>query len=156
MQGWNYDAVEFLSAHEYTNVVRWADTIIARPAVQRGRMVNRTWGYDPSKQLRERHEASDFQDEDAGQAVGKLVADYSDAGEIDQRHGVPRSEGMLRLNLNQQGVWSGCYRIGDSKTGLDVRLSYDKLTAALPRITVMFRLIASTGPRSFGGDVAGR
>ena len=61
MQGWNYDAVEFLSAHEYTNVVRWADTIIARPAVQRGRMVNRTWGYDPSKQLRERHEASDFQ-----------------------------------------------------------------------------------------------
>jgi len=54
-----YEGGEFLSVHEYANVQRWADLIAERPAVQRGRMVNRTWG-DPSTQLRERHEASDF------------------------------------------------------------------------------------------------
>ncbi|XGA79116.1 glutathione-dependent disulfide-bond oxidoreductase [Halomonas sp. CH40] len=54
-----YDAAEFLQAHTYTHVQRWADEIDARPAVQRGRMVNRTWG-DPSEQLHERHDASDF------------------------------------------------------------------------------------------------
>jgi GST-like protein len=46
--------------HEYTNVIRWADAIAARPAVKRGRMVNRTSG-DPSEQLHERHDASDFE-----------------------------------------------------------------------------------------------
>ncbi len=55
-----YDAAEFLEAHTYTHVQRWADEIDARPAVQRGRMVNRTWG-DPSEQLHERHDASDFE-----------------------------------------------------------------------------------------------
>lgn len=60
VRGWSFDAVEFLSAHEYKHVIRWAEAIEARPAVQRGRMVNRTWGDDPSKQLRERHDASDF------------------------------------------------------------------------------------------------
>jgi GST-like protein len=55
-----YDAGEFLSVHEYKNVQRWADLIGARPAVQRGRMVNRTTG-DPSTQLHERHDASDFE-----------------------------------------------------------------------------------------------
>jgi GST-like protein len=54
-----YNGGKFLSVHEYTHVLRWADTIAARPAVQRGRMVNRTSG-DPAKQLRERHDASDF------------------------------------------------------------------------------------------------
>ena len=54
-----YGATEFLAAHEYRNVNRWADAIYARPAVQRGRMVNRTSG-EPSRQLPERHEASDF------------------------------------------------------------------------------------------------
>jgi len=44
---------------EYKNVQRWASLILARPAVQRGRMVNRTHG-DPASQLHERHEASDF------------------------------------------------------------------------------------------------
>ena len=58
-KGWSYDAGEFLSVHEYKNVQRWADTILARPAVSRGRMVNRMRG-DPSQQLRERHDASDF------------------------------------------------------------------------------------------------
>ena len=60
VKGWLYDAGEFLSVHEYTNVVRWADKILEREAVQRGRMVNRTWG-DPSLQLRERHDARDFE-----------------------------------------------------------------------------------------------
>ncbi|HEY4250728.1 MAG TPA: glutathione-dependent disulfide-bond oxidoreductase [Roseomonas sp.] len=60
-KGWLYgDAAEFLSVGEYTHVQRWADQLLARPAVRRGRMVNRTYG-DPSSQLRERHEASDFE-----------------------------------------------------------------------------------------------
>jgi GST-like protein len=58
-KGWNYNAAEFLSAHEYKNVLRWVDLVTARPAVKRGRMVNRTSG-EPSSQLHERHEASDF------------------------------------------------------------------------------------------------
>jgi GST-like protein len=54
-----YDAAGFLSAHEYTHVLRWADELFARPAVKRGRMVNRLTG-EPSEQLHERHDASDF------------------------------------------------------------------------------------------------
>ncbi|MGY2199340.1 glutathione-dependent disulfide-bond oxidoreductase [Pseudomonas gingeri] len=54
-----YDAAEFLSVQDYRHVQRWADAIDARPAVQRGRMVNRVSG-EPSSQLRERHDASDF------------------------------------------------------------------------------------------------
>ncbi|MEQ9878519.1 glutathione-dependent disulfide-bond oxidoreductase [Pectobacterium aroidearum] len=54
-----YSAAEFLSAHEYTHVIRWADEIAARPAVIRGRKVNRTWG-DESEQVAERHRASDL------------------------------------------------------------------------------------------------
>ena len=54
-----YGAAEFLSVHEYKHIARWADAIYARPAVQRGRMVNRVSG-DPSSQLHERHDASDF------------------------------------------------------------------------------------------------
>ena len=60
VNGWLYDAAEFLSVHEYRHVRRWADAIGARPAVQRGRMVNRTSG-EPSSQLHERHDASDFE-----------------------------------------------------------------------------------------------
>ncbi|QYD73477.1 glutathione-dependent disulfide-bond oxidoreductase [Paraburkholderia edwinii] len=55
-----YDAAEFLSASDYQHVQRWADAIDKRPAVQRGRMVNRISG-DPSTQLHERHDASDFE-----------------------------------------------------------------------------------------------
>jgi GSH-dependent disulfide-bond oxidoreductase len=55
-----YGAAEFLSVQEYKNVNRWADTIGARPAVRRGRMVNRIQG-DPSSQLHERHDAADFE-----------------------------------------------------------------------------------------------
>jgi GSH-dependent disulfide-bond oxidoreductase len=60
VKGWNYGAAEFLQVQEYKNVVRWADAIFSRPAVQRGRMVNRTFG-EPSLQLHERHDASDFE-----------------------------------------------------------------------------------------------
>lgn len=59
VKGWLYGAAEFLGAHEYLNVQRWVDTILERPAVKRGRMVNRTSG-EPYEQLRERHDASDF------------------------------------------------------------------------------------------------
>ena len=54
-----YEAAEFLDAGSYTHVIRWASAIRARPAVQRGRMVNRSWG-PPEGQLHERHDASDF------------------------------------------------------------------------------------------------
>ncbi|WP_291732501.1 glutathione-dependent disulfide-bond oxidoreductase [Leisingera sp. F5] len=54
-----YDAAEFLDAESYKNVVRWAKAIDARPAVQRGRMVNRSFG-ELDTQLHERHDASDF------------------------------------------------------------------------------------------------
>ena len=59
VKGLAYDAAEFLQVHEYTNVMRWTDQIAARPAVKRGRMVNRAMG-DPASQLHERHDAGDF------------------------------------------------------------------------------------------------
>ena len=58
-QGHLYDAAEFLDVNGYEHVIRWAGEIAARPAVQRGKMVNRTWG-EPHEQLHERHDASDF------------------------------------------------------------------------------------------------
>ena len=59
-KGWLYGAAEFLSVQDYKNVHRWADMLLERPAVQRGRMVNRIYG-EPSNQLHERHDASDFE-----------------------------------------------------------------------------------------------
>jgi len=59
VNGWLYGAAEFLDAQSYKNVNRWADAIGQRPAVKRGRMVNRIQG-EPSSQLWERHEAGDF------------------------------------------------------------------------------------------------
>jgi GST-like protein len=59
VKGWLYGAAEFLDVQSYRHVQRWANAIGERPAVQRGRMVNRTHG-DTSSQLWERHEASDF------------------------------------------------------------------------------------------------
>ena len=58
-KGWLYGAAEFLSVQDYKNVQRWADMVFERPAVKRGRMVNRAFG-EPETQLRERHDASDF------------------------------------------------------------------------------------------------
>ncbi len=59
VKGEIYGAGEFLQVQGYTHVRRWAEEIAQRPAVKRGRMVNRTWG-DPASQLHERHDASDF------------------------------------------------------------------------------------------------
>lgn len=55
-----YEAGEFLDVKSYKNVVRWQQQINARPAARRGQMVNRAWG-EPSRQLLERHDASDFE-----------------------------------------------------------------------------------------------
>jgi GST-like protein len=60
VKGWSYDAAEFLQVQDYKHVQRWADTILERPAVRRGRMVNRVRG-ELSSQLHERHDASDFE-----------------------------------------------------------------------------------------------
>jgi len=59
VKGRLYGAAEFLAVHEYKHVLRWADAIEARPAVQRGRRVNRVSG-EPAEQLAERHSASDL------------------------------------------------------------------------------------------------
>ncbi len=59
VKGQLYEAGVFLQVQEYRHVLRWTDAIAERPAVRRGRMVNRTWG-QPSSQLHERHGASDF------------------------------------------------------------------------------------------------
>jgi len=61
VKGYSYTgAAEFLSVHEYKHLNRWADMLYARPAVKRGRMVNRMSG-EPKDQLRERHDAKDFE-----------------------------------------------------------------------------------------------
>jgi GST-like protein len=60
VRGEVYGAAEFLQVQEYRNLGRWTEQVGARPAVKRGRMVNRVMG-DPSEQLHERHEASDFE-----------------------------------------------------------------------------------------------
>jgi GST-like protein len=65
-----YDAGDFLQVQDYTHVRRWANTIAERPAVKRGRIVNRSFG-DPANQLRERHDASDFDTS----TVDKLTAE---------------------------------------------------------------------------------
>jgi len=60
VRGNSYGGAEFISAEDYKNVIRWADQVAARPAVKRGRIVNRLQG-EPSMQLHERHDASDFE-----------------------------------------------------------------------------------------------
>ena len=59
VNGLAYDAAAFLQVDDYVHVRRWTDLIGERPAARRGRMVNRVTG-DPAEQLRERHDASDF------------------------------------------------------------------------------------------------
>jgi len=60
VKGELYEAGEFLQVQAYTHVLRWTNQIAQRPAVQRGRRVNRTWG-EPGSQLHERHDAADFE-----------------------------------------------------------------------------------------------
>jgi GSH-dependent disulfide-bond oxidoreductase len=59
VKGLTYDAAEFLDVESYEHVIRWTDEIYARPAFQRGKMVNRVWG-DEDEQMAERHDANDF------------------------------------------------------------------------------------------------
>ena len=70
VKGILYEAGEFLQVQEYTHVIRWADEIAARPAVQRGRMVNRPFGPLES-QLHERHDARDFDTNTQDKIAGK-------------------------------------------------------------------------------------
>ena len=74
MKGLVYDAGEFLDVASYTNLMRWTDRIGERAAVKRGRMVNKSWG-DPAEQLRERHDAKDFET----QTWDKIGDDLDDA-----------------------------------------------------------------------------
>lgn len=60
VKGLVYEAAEFLDVEKYSNLNRWVDEVFERPAYKRGKMVNRAWG-DPSEQLHERHDASDFE-----------------------------------------------------------------------------------------------
>jgi GST-like protein len=70
VKGWLYgESATFLSVKDYKNVVRWAEQIFARPAVARGRKVNRISG-DPSSQLHERHDARDFETKTQDKLVG--------------------------------------------------------------------------------------
>jgi GSH-dependent disulfide-bond oxidoreductase len=71
-KGWLYGAGEFLSVQDYKNVQRWADALLERPAVKRGRMVNRTYG-DPSGQLHERHDAGDFDSKTQDKLAARLA-----------------------------------------------------------------------------------
>jgi len=71
VKGWVYDAAEFLSVQDYKHVQRWADALLERPAVKRGRMVNRTSG-EPSSQLPERHDASDFETKTADKLANRI------------------------------------------------------------------------------------
>ena len=68
VKGLLYEAGTFLDVQTYTNVIRWTDAIAQRPAVRRGRMVNRVFG-DPASQLHERHDASDFDTRTQDKAV---------------------------------------------------------------------------------------
>lgn len=68
VKGQLYESGEFLQVKDYANVLRWTDEIARRPAAQRGRMVNRTWG-QPSSQLHERHDAGDFETRTADKAA---------------------------------------------------------------------------------------
>jgi GST-like protein len=59
LKGWLYNAAEFLAVGEYPHLLRWTDLLLQRPAVERGRRVNRVFG-DPATQMAERHSATDF------------------------------------------------------------------------------------------------
>ena len=72
-KGQLYDAGEFLQVHEYTHVLRWAEQVGQRRAVQRGRMVNRVRG-DLASQLHERHDASDFEAKTQDKLAAKQAA----------------------------------------------------------------------------------
>ena len=72
-KGLLYGGGEFLAVQDYKNVQRWTDAIAQRPAVKRGRMVNRAWG-EPSSQLHERHDAGDFETKTQDKVEGEKTA----------------------------------------------------------------------------------
>jgi GST-like protein len=76
VKGQAYNAGEFLQVQEYTHLLRWAEQVAKRPAVQRGRKVNRVTG-DPASQLRERHDASDFDTKTQDKLEAAAVASSS-------------------------------------------------------------------------------
>src|SRR3546814_2487937 len=76
VKGWLYDAAEFLSVQDHKNVARWADQLFARPAVARGRKVNRTSGA-PSSQLRERHDARERSEENKSELQAQIRYRYA-------------------------------------------------------------------------------
>jgi len=71
-KGWLYGAPEFLNVQDYKNVQRWADALLERPAVKRGTMVNRVYG-EPSSQLHERHDSSDFDTKTQDKLVARIA-----------------------------------------------------------------------------------
>jgi len=71
-KGWLYGAAEFLNVQDYKNVQRWADALLERPAVKRGTMVNRVYG-EPSSQLHERHDSSDFDTKTQDKLVARIA-----------------------------------------------------------------------------------
>jgi len=71
-KGWLYGAPEFLNVQDYKNVQRWADALLERPAVKRGTMVNRVNG-EPSSQLHERHDSSDFDTKTQDKLVARIA-----------------------------------------------------------------------------------
>ena len=98
-KGLLYGAGEFLSVQEYKNVQRWTDAIAKRPAVKRGRMVNRTSG-EPASQLHERHDASDF-DTKTQDKIGEARQDVTvQAGEIAMSF---FEKGAVRIHYEEAG-----------------------------------------------------
>ena len=85
-KGLVYGAGEFLSVHEYKNVQRWTDAIAERPAVKRGRMVNRVSG-EPASQLHERHDASDFETKTQDKIGEPAKASYGERATIKTTRG---------------------------------------------------------------------
>ena len=71
-KGWLYGAAEFLDVQDYKNVQRWADALLKRPAIKRGTMVNRVYG-EPSSQLHERHDSSDFDTKTQDKLVARIA-----------------------------------------------------------------------------------
>ena len=70
-KGWLYEAAEFLGVREYANLQRWTDALGDRPAVRRGRMVNRAFG-EAASQLHERHDAADFETRTQDKLAGSI------------------------------------------------------------------------------------
>ena len=71
-KGWLYGAPEFLNVQDYKNVQHWADALLERPAVKPGTMVNRVYG-EPSSQLHERHDSSDFDTKTQDKLVARIA-----------------------------------------------------------------------------------